>query len=128
MLSFSELSLATIPYQLFRHVCNSHDPWHSEVENFLNANTLGIYSTGHIARIKVNISPILLTSMNVREKLNWKDTNLALFGSDLEKKIKAAAADSEPQWSNIGTSVALHIWRIEQFMVKPWPSNKHGKV
>jgi hypothetical protein len=89
---------------------------------------LGIYSTGHIARIKVNISPILLTSMNVREKLNWKDTNLALFGSDLEKKIKAAAADSEPQWSNIGTSVALHIWRIEQFMVKPWPSNKHGKV
>jgi gelsolin len=27
-----------------------------------------------------------------QKKYDWKDTNMALFGSDLEKKIKKAAA------------------------------------
>lgn len=59
--------------------------------------------------------------------LDWKETNLALFGSDLEKQIKAAAADGEPQWQGIGTEVGLHIWRIEKFKVKPWSKKKYGK-
>lgn len=61
------------------------------------------------------------------ETLDWKDTNLALFGSDLEKKIKAAAADGEVQWKGVGTKEGLTIWRIEQFQVKPWPKRKYGK-
>lgn len=61
------------------------------------------------------------------EKINWKDTNLALIGSDLDRKIKAAAAKNEPQWTNVGKTVELRIWRIEQFIVKPWPKGKYGK-
>ncbi|CAJ1921309.1 unnamed protein product [Cylindrotheca closterium] len=42
------------------------------------------------------------------DKINWKDSNLALFGSDLEKKIKAAAAGKEKAWDE-------------------WPERKYGK-
>ena len=36
--------------------------------------------------------------MKKAKQPDWQDTNLALFGSDIEKKCKAAAADGEPQW------------------------------
>ena len=52
---------------------------------------------------------------------------MALFGSDVEKKIKAAAADGEEQWNNVGQKVELRIWRIEQFKVKEWPRSKYGQ-
>lgn len=58
---------------------------------------------------------------------DWKDTNMQLFGSDIEKKCKAAAADGEPQWTHAGESVGLQVWRIEQFRVKKWPQSKYGK-
>uniref|UniRef100_A0A7R9VD60 Gelsolin-like domain-containing protein n=1 Tax=Pseudictyota dubia TaxID=2749911 RepID=A0A7R9VD60_9STRA len=61
------------------------------------------------------------------EKINWKDTNLALIGSDLDKKIKKAAAENEPQWNHVGEAVELRVWRIEQFIVKAWPKSKYGK-
>uniref|UniRef100_A0A7S4F259 Gelsolin-like domain-containing protein n=1 Tax=Chrysotila carterae TaxID=13221 RepID=A0A7S4F259_CHRCT len=56
-----------------------------------------------------------------------QDTNMSLFGSDIEKKCKAAAADGEPQWDGAGKTPGLQIWRIEQFKVKPWPKSKYGK-
>mmetsp|Transcript_22053 Transcript_22053/g.32764 ORF Transcript_22053/g.32764 Transcript_22053/m.32764 type:complete len:81 (+) Transcript_22053:98-340(+) len=62
------------------------------------------------------------------QKINWKDTNLALIGSDLDKKIKKAAAEGEPQWTDVGNNVQLKVWRIEQFVVKSWPKSKYGKV
>ena len=52
-------------------------------------------------------------------------SQMGLFGSDVEKNIKAAAADGEPQWDDAGLKVGLQIWRIEQFKVKKW--TKHGK-
>ena len=58
---------------------------------------------------------------------NWQDTNLSLFGSDIEKKCKEAASDSEPQWDGAGVKVGLQVWRIEQFRVKPWPTRKYGR-
>ncbi len=58
---------------------------------------------------------------------DWQDTNLSLFGSDIEKKCKEAAANSEPQWDGAGIKAGLQIWRIEQFRVKPWPTSKYGK-
>jgi len=50
---------------------------------------------------------------------------MSLFGSDIEKKVKQAAADGEPQWDDAGLKVGLQIWRIEQFKVKRW--QKPGK-
>lgn len=52
---------------------------------------------------------------------------MALVGSDLDHKIKQAAAQNEPQWTGVGEKVELRVWRIEQFIVKPWPRSKYGK-
>ena len=62
-----------------------------------------------------------------QKHVSWRDTNLALIGSDLDHKIKAAAAANEPQWVNVGKSPGLNVWRIEKFIVKPWPKSKYGK-
>jgi gelsolin len=58
---------------------------------------------------------------------DWRDTNLALFGSEVEYKIKEAAAQAEPQWTGAGTQKGTVVWRIEQFKVVPWPANKYGE-
>ena len=52
---------------------------------------------------------------------------MANFGTEIEKKVKQAAADGEPQWNDAGLKVGLQIWRIEQFKVKDWPKSKYGK-
>jgi len=61
-------------------------------------------------------------------RVSWRDSNMALVGSDLDHKIKQAAAASEPQWTGVGETVQLRVWRIEHFIVKPWPRSKYGKV
>jgi len=61
------------------------------------------------------------------ERISWKDSNLALVGSELDHKIKEAAASGEPQWDGIGQEPGLKIWRIEKFRVVPWPEEKYGK-
>jgi gelsolin len=53
-------------------------------------------------------------------------SNIALLGSDLEKKVKAAAAEKEPAWDNAGHDVGIQIWRIEKFKVKAWPKDEYG--
>jgi gelsolin len=53
-------------------------------------------------------------------RVPWKESNLALIGSDLDHKIKAAAAEGEPQWQGLGEDAGLYVWRIEQFRVVPW--------
>lgn len=52
---------------------------------------------------------------------------MALFGSDLEKKIKKAAAEGEDQWAGVGKEAELRIWRIEQFRVVKWPPHQYGE-
>ena len=49
-----------------------------------------------------------------------------LVGSDLDHKIKEAAADGESAWDAIGKEVGLYIWRVEQFRIVPVPSDKYG--
>lgn len=61
------------------------------------------------------------------DKPSWKDTNLALIGSDLDHKVKQAAAEGEPQWQGLGEETGTFVWRIEQFKVVPWPKPKYGK-
>lgn len=58
------------------------------------------------------------------------DTNMALFGSEVETKIKEAAASGEPQWTGpprAGAEKGLQIWRVENFRVVPWPKNRYGE-
>jgi gelsolin len=61
------------------------------------------------------------------KEYNWKDSNLALFGSDTEKQVKKESAQSEPAWRNAGKNVGLQIWRIVNFKVVAWPSSQYGQ-
>lgn len=48
-------------------------------------------------------------------------------GSDLDRKIKQAAAGGESAWHGIGEKPELRVWRIEKFQVKPWPEDRYGE-
>jgi gelsolin len=58
--------------------------------------------------------------------LKIEDTNIAYLGSELEKKVKLAAASQEIAWKGIGTEPGLTIWRIEKFNVVVWPKEEYG--
>jgi len=62
-----------------------------------------------------------------QEKLKIEDTNMALFGTPLEKEIKKHAADGEPAWKTAGKAPGLEIWRVEKFKIVTWPKEKYGK-
>jgi len=59
-------------------------------------------------------------------KINIADTNLANFGTPLEKSIKQHASDGEPAWKNAGKAPGIEVWRIEKFKIVPWPKDKYG--
>lgn len=68
-----------------------------------------------------------MSGLRKAKKYDWKDSNLALFGSDVEKNVKKAAAETEEAWHGCGQKVGLEIWRIEQFKVKSWPKQDYGR-
>lgn len=61
------------------------------------------------------------------KKYDWKDSNMALFGSDTEKQVKKESACAEPAWEGAGQEVGLQIWRIVKFKVDSWPKEDYGK-
>jgi len=64
--------------------------------------------------------------MQKQKQYNIADSNIANLGSDLDKKVREAAAQTEPAWANAGKKVGLQIWRIEKFQVKSWPQDQYG--
>ncbi|BFZ09064.1 hypothetical protein BsWGS_12103 [Bradybaena similaris] len=58
---------------------------------------------------------------------DWKDSNLALFGSDTEKAVKKSSAESEPAWKGAGAAPGLCMWQIKNFKVESVPKEDHGK-
>lgn len=56
-----------------------------------------------------------------------KDSNVELIGSDIDHKVKYTSAETEPAWKGVGKHAGLHIWRIEDFEVVPWPKDKYGQ-
>lgn len=61
------------------------------------------------------------------KKFEWKDSNIALFGSDVDRQVKKESADSEPAWQGSGENVGIQIWRIVKFKVAHWPKEDYGK-
>lgn len=64
--------------------------------------------------------------MQKARRYDLSSTNISGLGTDLERKIRQAAAQGEPAWTNVGQEVGLEIWRIEQFKVVPWPRKLYG--
>jgi gelsolin len=60
-------------------------------------------------------------------KLDIAQTNMALFGTDVEKKIKQAAAQTEVAWHGSGQQTGIEIWRINQFKVEKVPKEHYGQ-
>jgi len=56
-----------------------------------------------------------------------EDSNMALYNSDIAKKARKAAADTEKEWEGAGKAEGCEIWRIEDFGVKRWPKEMYGK-
>merc|ERR1712013_217330 len=54
------------------------------------------------------------------KEYDWKDSNMALFGSDTEKKVKKEAADTEPAWQNAGLESIRRRTNMVQQHIKRW--------
>jgi len=65
--------------------------------------------------------------MQKPKEYDWKDSNMALFGSDTEKKVKKESAESEPAWKSAGSQVGVQIWRIVKFKVTHWDKEQYGE-
>jgi len=61
-----------------------------------------------------------------QKTIDLADSNIAGLGSDLDKQIRQAAAQTEQAWTNAGKEVGIQIWRIEKFNVKSWPKEQYG--
>jgi len=68
-----------------------------------------------------------MAGLRKAKEYDWKDSNLALFGSDTEKNVKKESAQTEKAWANAGEKLGLQIWRIVKFKVVPWPKEDYGK-
>jgi len=65
--------------------------------------------------------------MQKAKKYDWKDSNMALFGSDTEKEVKKESAEQEKAWHGSGQKVGVEIWRINKFKIEKWPKEEYGK-
>jgi gelsolin len=56
-----------------------------------------------------------------------EDSNIANLGSEMDKKARLDAAQTETAWHGVGKAPGLRVWRIEKFQVVPWPEAEYGK-
>ncbi|XP_041350061.1 gelsolin-like protein 2 isoform X2 [Gigantopelta aegis] len=61
------------------------------------------------------------------KEYDWKDSNLEMFGSDLDRNVKKDSAKTEPAWKHAGEKPGIQVWRIVKFKVRDWPQQDYGK-
>ena len=61
------------------------------------------------------------------KEFDWKDSNMAMVGSDEDRSVKKAAAETETAWKGAGQKVGMQVWRIVKFKVTHWPKEDYGK-
>jgi len=61
-----------------------------------------------------------------QKEYKLEDSNIANLGSDLDKKIRQAAAQTEKAWEMAGKEIGLQIWRIEKFTVQHVAKDTYG--
>ncbi|KAH8871791.1 Severin [Schistosoma japonicum] len=59
---------------------------------------------------------------------SWKDVNLALFGSDEDKRVKKELGLQEEAWLPVLNTNCprLFVWRVEKFKIRPVNENDYG--
>ncbi|GAB1598737.1 gelsolin-like protein 2 [Argonauta hians] len=67
-----------------------------------------------------------MAGLRKQKQYDWKDSNLALFGSDTDRSVKKESASHEKAWEPVGKEVGVLIWRIEKFKVVAWPKKDYG--
>jgi len=68
-----------------------------------------------------------MTGLVKPKEYKVEDSNIAMLGSDLDKKVRQAAAQTEDAWKNAGKALGMQIWRIEKFKVIAWPKEQYGQ-
>lgn len=68
-----------------------------------------------------------MAGLTKAKEYDWKDSNVALFGSATDKQVKKESAETEPAWHGSGKTVGLQIWRINKFKVEEWPKESYGE-
>jgi len=68
-----------------------------------------------------------MSGLTKATEYDWKDSNVALFGSDTDKQVKKESAETEQAWAGSGESVGVKIWRINKFQVEEWPKESYGE-
>ncbi|XP_061179120.1 gelsolin-like protein 2 [Saccostrea echinata] len=68
-----------------------------------------------------------MTGLIKQKQYDWKDSNLALFGSKEERDVKKTSAACEKAWKTAGLKPGIQIWRIVNFKVTKWPEEDYGK-
>lgn len=64
------------------------------------------------------------------EEIDWRDTNVALIGSDMDKDARKAAAETETAWTSTvdlsDEQVGMWVYRINKFKVDIVPKEQFG--
>jgi len=68
-----------------------------------------------------------MAGLKKMKEYDWKDSNMALVGSDTDRKVKKESAETEAAWRGAGAAVGIQIWRIVKFKVTHWPKEDYGK-
>lgn len=56
----------------------------------------------------------------------FEESNIAGLGSQADKDLRRAAAETAEEWKGAGKKEGVEVWRIEKLRVVAWPKNQYG--